>query len=473
MSYELQRGTPESQGIPSPVIAEILRDIETLDYVKGIVILRHGTIVTEGYWKPFEKQTCHALWSLSKSFTSCAIGLAQDEGLLKISDKLISFFPEYRSCVTDDKMLEVTLQDLLTMRSGHAQCAFPYASSDSSKDWVRGFLRSPLQFEPGTHFAYNSLGTYMLAAIIRRVTGNNVREYLTPRLFEPLGITPGVWDSCPAGTDCGGFGFHLTTMDIAVFSQLLLNKGKWNGVQLLPRQYIEEAIIPHADNSMNKDPDWKCGYGYQFWRSRHGFRGDGACGQYAVVLPEYDMAIAVNSSMTNMGRMLDIFWDKLLPALSDVPLPEDPEAAAALEFQCRSLELLPAKNDLEVKRKNCAFTFFPNSIGIESGKLEFSADGCVLELKTPHGTEAINAGFGKFEMSTIRIHDIRSHQIAGHAVWKNENTLEIKVFFIDSTFRDSWVIEFKNGTAEFRWQTACSLFRPGVPPLGVREFSEY
>lgn len=467
MSFELPRCTPESQGVKSALLAEVLEDLNQLPYVKGIIFLRHGAVIAENYRAPYRADVPNALWSLSKSFTSCAIGLARAEKRLEVEDKVIDFFPEYRACVTDKRMFDVTLQDLLTMRSGHDVCAFPYAHADTAGDWVRGFLSSPLVHDPGTFFAYNSLGTYMLSAVIRRVTGLNVREYLMPRLFEPLGITPGEWECCPAGTNCGGFGLYLKTMDIAKFSQLLLNKGRWNGVQLLPEDYLDEATLPHADNSMNELPDWKCGYGYQFWRSRHGFRGDGACGQYALMLPEEDMAVAVNGSMTEMGRVLDILWEKLLPQLHGAPLPEDPEGAALLEKVCASSGVPAAPAGEKALMKDYAFEFYPNAAGIEGGSIKFLPDKCILALKTPRGVEEIRAGFGRFEEFSAQLQDRRPHPLAGCASWKDENTLEITLLHLDGTFRDTWEIEFADGTLQFRWRTVCSLFRPLMMPLQV------
>ena len=472
MSFEFPRRTPESQGISSAVLAEVLKTLDRLEYMKGIVILRRGNVICEAQWAPWEKETPQALWSLSKSFTSCAVGLARSEKLLDLGDKLVDFFPEYRSCVTDEKMFDVTLRDLLTMRSGHAQCAVISAWSDTAGDWVRGFLSSRLPFPPGSRFVYNSAATYMLSAVIRRVTGLNVREYLMPRLFEPLEIAPGLWESCPAGTNFGGFGLHLKTMDLAKFAQLILNKGRWQGKQLLPADYLAEAVLPHADNSMNEHPDWKCGYGYQFWRSRHGFRGDGACGQYALMLPEQEMAVAVNASMTEMGKILDLFWEKLLPGVQASPLPEDRNASAELESLVRTLAVSAAPAGARSEKRSCAFAFGPNSVGIEGGVLEITPSECVLSLKTPRGTEEIRAGFGRFARSTAQLQDFRPHPLAGCASWRSENLLEIDLLFLDGTFRDTWEIEFADGTVNFRWRTKCSLFRPLMPPLRTVRFEQ-
>lgn len=472
MNFEFPRCTPESQGISSGVLADVLRTLDQLEYMKGIVILRRGKVICEAEWAPWDRETPQALWSLSKSFTSCAVGLARSEKRLELGDKLIDFFPEYRSCVTDKRMFDVTLRDLLTMRSGHAQCAVVFAWADTAGDWVRGFLSSQLTFPPGSRFVYNSAATYMLSAVIRRVTGLNVREYLMPRLFEPLAIVPGLWESCPAGTNYGGFGLHLKLMDVAKFAQLILDKGQWQGKQLLPADYLEEAALPHADNSMREQPDWRCGYGYQFWRSRHGFRGDGACGQYALMLPEEEMAVAVNATVTEMGKILDILWEKMLPGVQNSPLPEDKSAFAELEKLAGSLAVSAAPAGERKETRSCTFAFGPNSVGIEAGSLEITPEECVLSLKTPHGQEEIRAGFGRFARSSAQLQDFRPHPLAGCASWKSENLLEIELLFLDGTFRDTWEIEFAKGTVDFRWRTKCSLFRPLLPPLRTVRFEQ-
>ena len=461
------RCTPESCGISSSLLKEVMKELDRMEYMKSIIILRKGKIIAESYWAPYGPETPTALWSLSKSFTSCAIGVARSEKRLELDDKLIDFFPEYRSCVTDEKMFDVTLRDLLTMRSGHGQCAFNYAWLDTAGDWVRGFLSSSLPHKPGTYFAYNSLGTYMLSAVIRRVTGENLKDYLMPRLFLPLEIQPGPWDSCPAGTNYGGFGLHLKPMDLAKFTQLILDRGIWQGRQILPADYLDEALKPHADNSMNEHPDWRCGYGYQFWCSRHGVRGDGACCQYAVILPEKEMAIAVNGSMSEMGRMLELFWEKLLPGVRDQALEENNAALSELESFCRSAAIPPAPVTTKVEMKTRTFEFLPNAAKIEGGTLSFEADKCVLALKTPRGVEKIKAGFGKFEKSFAQLQDFRPHHFGACASWKDEKSLEIRVLHLDGTFRDTWLITFEEGKMEFQWETKCSLFRPLMPPLKV------
>ena len=398
--HEISLTTPESVGISSRTLLCMMQKLNRLQYVNSVIVLRHGKSVLEAWQAPYRRETPHQLFSLSKSFTSCAIGLAQAEGKLKITDRLSSFFPEYADCITDPRMCDVTLKDLLTMRSGHLVCATKYMLKQP--DFVRAYLASPLDTQPGTRFTYNSGATYMLSAVIRQVTGENVREYLMPRLFEPLRISPGTWECCPRGINLGGWGLSLTTGDLAKFAQLLLQHGKWNGRQLLPADYLAEATRKQADNSMNENPDWKLGYGYQFWISQHGYRGDGAGGQLAVILEEQDLCISVTSCLKNMQELLDVFWTELIPHLHDGPLPEDPTAYQTLQKYAAEWKIQPPKISRPEESAVARFRFQDNPEEIQQCEISFGGHCCALTFLTDCGIEQLRAGFGHFEYSVFQ-----------------------------------------------------------------------
>ena len=461
----LERATPESLGIPSGALLNVLERLGGLEYPNSIMVMRHGRVALEAWFAPYERRVPHQIFSLSKSFTSCAVGLARAEGKLRLEDKLLSFFPEYESCVTDPKMRRVTLRDLLTMRSGHEECSTKYMFG--TQDYVRGFLSSPLERDPGTWFAYNSGGSYMLASVVRRVTGENVREYLMPRLFEPLGIAPGPWECCPQGTNLGGWGLYLTTEDIARFAQLLLNRGVWAGKQIVPADYLAEATVKHADTVQCEIPDWQQGYGYHFWLSRHGYRGDGASGQYAAILPEQDMAVAVTSCMTNMERVLEILWEEVLPVLSEKPLPEDPAMQRRLRERAENAALPVLAGDLKHRRPAARFRFRQNSAGIRSCEVAFDGAGCALTFATDHGTEQLRAGFGHYETAIFRLFDEYPHRAAACAAWLNDHVLRIHSCILDGIFRDIWTIDFDDPAEPVKHEGVCGCFRPVLPPLPV------
>jgi len=451
---------PESVGIPSSALLKLLEELEKIEYLNSLILMRHGKRCLECFVKPYSRDMPHQLFSLSKSFTSCAIGLAQAEGKLKISDKLISFFPEYTDRITDDRMRDVSLRDLLTMQSGHLDCAKKYFKTS---DWVGDYLASPLDTDPGAVFAYNSGATYMLAAVIRRVSGENVREYLQPRLLAPLGITPGIWECCPMGTNCGGWGLYLTTDDIAAFAQLLLQHGKWNNKQVLPEDYCREATQKHADNSMNTLADWQEGYGYQFWRSRHGYRGDGASGQYAIVLEQEDIAIAVTGCMENMECVLTAIWEIILPELSDKNLPEDKESLQKLYEKMNSMAIPVASSNTIHANGWKNFEFKPNHANINHCSVVWNSELCTLTFAMDGRCEQLRAGFNKFAYSSFQLTDDMAHPVAAFAHWENDHTLKVCSFILDGTYRDIWTIDLSNTVEPMKNTEVCACFRNTKP----------
>ena len=329
---KLPRSTPEAEGVSSSGIREF---VETADKnvksMHSFIMLRHGKVVAECWWQPETAETRHVLHSLSKSFTSTAVGLAVAEGKLNIDDKVLKFFPDDAPAEVSENLQAMRVRDLLTMSTGHE--TEPKVTPETP--WVKTFLAHPVKHAPGSVFVYNTPATYMQSAIVQKVTGQTVLEYLRPRLFEPLGIENPQWGTSPQGITLGGFGLHVRTEDIAKFGQLYLQKGKWNDKQLVPAEWIEKATsfqVPNDKTVAGKEKggkeksDWQQGYGFQFWQCRHGaFRGDGANGQFCIVLPKQDVVIAITANTRDMQAELNVVWDKLLPAIQDKPLSENKE----------------------------------------------------------------------------------------------------------------------------------------------------
>jgi CubicO group peptidase (beta-lactamase class C family) len=324
----LPRSTPEEQGVSSAGIREYIETADKqVNTMHSFMLLRHGHVVAEAWWKPEAPDKPHVLWSLSKSFTSTAVGLAVAEGKLSIDDPVLKFFPEDAPAEPSVNLKAMRVRDLLTMTCGHqAEAKFTL-----EEPWVRTFLKQPVPYAPGTHFLYNSPGSYMLSAIVQKVTGQTVLEFLRPRLFEPLGIADPEWDASPQGISCGGWGLKIRTEDIAKFGQLYLQRGKWNGKQLVPAAWVAQATAKQVSNGTDPNRDWTQGYGFQFWRCRHNaFRGDGKDGQFCVVLPELDAVVAITANTHDMQGELNVVWDKLLPAFHDERLPADEAALRQL-----------------------------------------------------------------------------------------------------------------------------------------------
>jgi CubicO group peptidase (beta-lactamase class C family) len=328
-STGLPRSTPEAQGVSSAGIREFIETADgNVNSMHSFMLVRHGHVVAEAWWEPESAEKQHILWSLSKSFTSTAVGLAVAEGELSVDDLVLKFFPEDAPENPSANLKQMRIRDLLTMSTGHQD----EVRLDDKTPWVKAFLAHPVPHKPGTHFRYNTPATYMLSAIVQKVTGETVLEYLKPRLFEPLGIDKPQWDASPQGISIGGYGLFIRTEDIAKFGQLYLQKGKWNGKQLLPAEWVKQASSKQVSNGSDPQGDWDQGYGFQFWRCRHGaFRGDGKDGQFCIVLPEQDAVVAITANTSDMQAELNIVWDKLLPAFGDKPKPENPEEQARLK----------------------------------------------------------------------------------------------------------------------------------------------
>lgn len=298
----LPRSTPEEQGMRSADLLALYHSVDAdIDArVQGMLVMRHGHVIAEGYWAPYERELPHQLYSLSKSVTATAIGMLVDEGKLSLDERVIDLFADKISNPYSHSLKEITVWHLLTMSSG---VRFDEAGTALGADWEQEFLDSGVRFHAGSQFYYNSLNTYMLAAIVRRKTGQGLVDYLRPRLFAPLGIAAVNWETCPMGIEKGGWGLSLTLEDVAKIGQLYLQKGRWmiNGEkkQLLSEEWVEDATRVQIDT-----PNGECrdGYGYQVWiaPTPGGFLFNGAFGQYMLALPHVDAVVAVFSGTSRL-----------------------------------------------------------------------------------------------------------------------------------------------------------------------------
>ena len=309
---------------------------DSTEDLHGIMVIQHGKVLEEKFFVP---DTAHILNSVSKTFTATAVGFAIHEGLLSLDDRIVDLFPESVPERVSDTLARVTLRHLLTMNSGHGTDP-TYAVRSGDGDWIKAFMEWPIDYEPGSCYCYNSLGTYVLSAAVQKVTGEKVVDYLEPRLWQPLGIGKPYWQESPAGINTGGWGLYLHMEDMARMGLCLLKGGKFRGRQVIPADWVREMSavqVPSVNAGVNErkveqirtdpsspvfayfDPetsDWMQGYGYQMWRCRHGaFRADGANGQYILVLPEQDAVIVTIAHIPNMRQELNLIWDHLLPVL--------------------------------------------------------------------------------------------------------------------------------------------------------------
>lgn len=339
----LPRSTPEAQGISSQSVCDFVAAADKVNTLHSFMIVRHGHVIAEGWWKPEAADKPHVLWSLSKSFNSTAVGLAIAEGKMSLDDPVLKFFPADAPADLSDNLKAMKVRDLLTMSCGHDS----ESKIVDNAPTVKQFLAHPVPHKPGTHFQYNTLGSYVLSAIVTKVTGQTSLEFLKPRLFEPLGIENPKWDASPEGNSLGGYGLFLCTEDIAKFGQLYLQKGKWNGKQLLTEKWIEEATskqVPNDQEGHSKiGVDWTQGYGFQFWRCTHNaFRGDGRSGQLCIVIPEKDAVVAITADTNSFQTEMNAIWDHLWPAFGAEALPADAAAQEKLKQAVSNLTAHPA-----------------------------------------------------------------------------------------------------------------------------------
>jgi CubicO group peptidase (beta-lactamase class C family) len=346
MASSLPRGTPADQRVDP---AAILGFLDALDSHPGIemhslMLVRNGQVVAEGWWAPYSAGRPQLLYSLSKSFTSTAAAFAQAEGLLDLDDTVISHFAEFDADITNPRSRAVRLRHVAAMASGHTRDMLLEAVSRDRHEPVRGFLLSPPDREPGTVFAYSQPCTYALASIIQRNAGMPLTQYLRPRLFDPLGIGPVGWQTFPPGREQGFSGLYARTEDIAKLGLLYLQRGRWQGAQLIPEAWVAEATSKQVSHPDGANSDWAQGYGFQFWMSRHGYRGDGAFGQFCVILPEQQTVIVTTAYTTDMQAMLDAMWAHLLPGLGTAePVPGPAQDQLTARLGRLGLPACPAK----------------------------------------------------------------------------------------------------------------------------------
>jgi CubicO group peptidase (beta-lactamase class C family) len=432
---DLPRSNPEEQGVDSgAVLAFVEAADQTIDAMHSLMLVRHGHVVAEGWWAPYDAGSPHSLFSLSKSFTSTAVGLAIAEGKLSLDDEVLKFFPDEAPSQPGPNLKAMRVRDLLRMSTGQ-QTEPPRPAKES---WVKAFLAHPVPFKPGTHFLYNTSATYMLSAIVQKATGTTVLEYLKPRLFEPLGIERPTWEASPQGVTVGGYGLSVRTEDIARFGQLYLQKGRWQGKQLVPAAWVEAATERQTSNGSNPKSDWDQGYGYQFWRSRHGaYRGDGAFGQYCIVLPEQDAVIAITSGVRDMQAVLNLVWDKLLPALQPAALPANPQAREKLEQKLKGLALrLPAGSAPAAKVSGKKYAFPVNEQKLEELTLEADgADGSVtLVVRFDDATHRIVCGRGAWHKGRGLWGALPVQPVAAAGAWTAADTFTAKVCLYETPF---------------------------------------
>lgn len=467
---KLLRSTPEQEGVSSEGIVQFLNACDTSGLENhSFMMLRHGKIIAEGWWKPYGPEYKHIMFSASKTFTATAVGLAVAENRLKVTDKIITFFPYSLPDSISNYMKEMSVKDLLTMSAG--QDPEPSAWG-AGGDWMTHFISTEPKYKPGSVFKYNNMATFMLSAIVQQVTGETVFDYLLPRIFKPLGIRGIDWDLNPQGITMGMIGLRLRTEDLAKFGQLLLNGGVWNGKQLIPKEWVKEATsfqIKNSDEPEEKRSlsDWGQGYAYQMWRGKNNtVRLDGMAGQFVVLIPDKNAIVVFTANNSNTQKQLDLMHNFLIPAIkSDKPLASAPVFQDEMTKKVAALNISPgfeksAESGFEKSVSGKEFILSENDNKIQSVYLSFKDGICTFAIKRDNAVSSIKAGAKEWQVSSTLSASLlappRSNfsksvdanytilkpniKVAAQYTWTEEKTLEITGRFVEEALGSETIV---------------------------------
>lgn len=417
----IPRSTPSAQGVAASGVAAFVDALERHPGIDphSLMVVRHGHVVAEGWWAPYTSERLHLLYSLSKTFMSTAVGFAVQEGLLSLDDAVADHFPEFRDELPEASR-KILVRHALAMASGHATEMAQVAITTDPLEPVRGFLLHAPEHAPGSWFAYNQPANYTVAAILQRAAGTDLVGYLRPRLFDPLGIPPVSWQQYPAGRSLGFTGLHATTETIAKLGLLHLQDGVWEAKQLLPEGWAAEVRTKRIDTDREVNPDWAQGYGYQVWMARHGYRADGAYGQFCMILPEHDVVLAITSAEDDMQAVVDAAWAHLLPAFD---AQGDEAADAALAERLAALAL-PAS-------EGAAAAFGATPVRWEGAGLTAALSGDEVQLADGTVTLTVPVGAAGW---TVQEGDDANPPVAVSGGWQGD-VLQLDLAFLESPHR--------------------------------------
>jgi CubicO group peptidase (beta-lactamase class C family) len=475
----LLKGLPEDHNLSSRNLLDFFSQIEQSELaVNSFMLLQDGVVTAESARAPYRLDQPQLLYSLSKSFTSIAVGIAVDEGLLQLEDSVISFFPDKLPDAVSSNLAKMTVHHLLSMTAGHHDNI--YGAVAQEEDWVRAFLAQEVPHEPGSHYVYSTHSTYMLSAIIERVSGQSLTGFLQPRLFEPLAIPRPVWETCPLGITAGGMGLSLSTESIAKFGQLLLNKGEYNGNRIVSEHYLALAVREQSDNRLSAPIDRidsAQGYGYQFHLCRRGcYRGDGSFGQLCLVAPGENIVIAATAafgSMQQLQTLLDLIYEYIIDRLGGQ---EADSEADNLELQGKLAAWTypfpldqPGSSPL-ISLDDRSYRLGHNPHGLREIRLEKQKDRLTVQLS--YGDERDN---GLPFSLTERLYaqdvfhkDLSLHlqEVVTSAAWQDRHTLKLTLLYIETPYIVTYTIGFREQEIDLEFQINVSLNIPQYSTTG-------
>jgi CubicO group peptidase (beta-lactamase class C family) len=451
---DVPRSSPSAQGVDPAGIASLLDALEGDGRLEphGLIVQRHGVRVVEAAWAPHTTDRIRHVYSLSKTFTGTALGLQLGEGRLTLDDLVSDHLPDLFDGA-DERTRRLRIRHIASMSTGHDRETILEAFALDRDDPLRGFLRIPPDHEPGTVFAYNQPPVLALATALQRLAGQRLSEYLRPRLVDPLGIGDLRWKELRPGVE-PGYGLAYTNLDaVARLGQLHLDDGVWDGRRILPAGWVAEASTPQVANPGEPEPDWQQGYGFQLWMSRHGYRGDGAFGQYMLVLPEHDAVVAIFSGNEDMQALLDHVWAHLLPAMGPGPRPAG-DADAALAERVATLAVPTACERIggvAPEPVEATFTRGPGRSHRSVTSVDVAGDRLV-----------VHEGDGSFAvpLRTTWTEGPTGH-VAASAARGRDGRLVVDLVFLHTPHRLELVLDPATGTCNAVWP-AVPLFEAGA-----------
>ena len=464
-----ETATPEEVGVRSELILEYIDNLEhSQTEMHGLMIMRHNKMIAQGWWTPFGPNLRHGLQSHTKTYAATAVGIAYTEGILKLDERLIDIFPDESPEDPSENLKLLTVRDVLCMGCGMDTMPF------NSKDWIREFMHTPVNHKPGTTYMYNSTGSTLLGAIVRKKTGLGLHDYLTPRLFNKIGINPDNlrWLCMADGMEVGGGGLFATTEDNFRLMKLYADGGVWEGERILAEDYVQLATTNQNDSateSINNPQafDNFLGYGFQIWmcKPHRAYRADGAMGQFTIVLPDLDMEIAINETAVGAHwaqTTLDITWDFIEKITEEGPLPANEEAYDRLNRKLKSLNvgnpecqpfspLLKKIDGQKYQLTSGVFTPFGGNFmigkmpdGIDVFSLDFDDYGFVWNLKTKEGREEhirFSTNGTRFT-NMLGVSEDTNQMYLGDAHFEDDNKLVMHGRWVETCLTDTYTMTF-------------------------------
>ncbi|HRW18455.1 MAG TPA: serine hydrolase domain-containing protein [Dermatophilaceae bacterium] len=449
----LPRTTPARVGVDSRAVLALLDrwEAEGLD-VHSLMVVRHGQVAVEGWWSPYAAHLPHHVYSASKTWTACAAGLLVDDGRLRVDERAVDIVrrhaPERLPSELDPAVEAITVHHLLSMSVGHSEDTIDRAWGHPD-DLLRGVLSVVPDGALGSRHVYDNGATYAVARVVELVAGERLLDLLGPRLFEPMGLRPGRWLADARGAAYGFFGLHVPTEALASLGQLLLDGGRWQGRQLLSREWVELATRRHIPTGPDPaSPDWEQGYGYQVWMSRHGFRGDGANGQFMIVLPEQETVIATTAGEERMQAILDAVWECLLPGLGD-GVAEDPVGEAELAARLAGLAIVPVSSRAGGPSEAWyAVSTSDGALGLGTRvSLRGNGSGWLIRVEDGDWSIEVPAGDGAWSEPVL----VGREPVTASAGWVETGVAEIVICLVETPHR--LLLRCRGESATVAWRT--------------------